>query len=117
MLIRTLIGGLSYVAIVALRPIKMLAYRSPWRLPKRLILEATAFVDWCLIWLNLQNGVMLLHWRAYGGNFLFGKAVMVTDHHATKRAIACPAHRGNNFMGVDIVSSDPNVFATNTGIL
>jgi cytochrome P450 len=53
----------------------------------------------------------------YGGNFLFGKAVMITDHATTKREIACPVHRGDNFMGVDIVSSDPEVFAMNTGIL
>jgi hypothetical protein len=115
--LRVLLGWLSTVVIVVLRPIKLLAYRSRWRPLKRLLLEVTTFIDWALIFPNVQNGAMLLHYRAYGGNFLFGKAVMVTDHETTKRDIACPAHRGNNFMGVDIVSSDSNVFATNAGIL
>jgi cytochrome P450 len=115
--LRLIAGCLSYLVVVALRPIKLFAYRSRWRPLKRLIIEVTTFIDWCLIWPNAQNGAMTLHPKAYGGNFLFGKAVMVTDHATTKRDIACPAHRGTRFMGVDIVSSDPNVFASDTGIL
>ena len=115
--LRALVGRLSYGVIVAQRPVKMLAYRTPIKPLKRLLLEVNSFIDWSLIWPNVQNGAMLLHHEAYGGNFFFGKAVMVTDHETTKGDIACPAHRGNTFMGVDIVSSDSNVFATNTGIL
>jgi cytochrome P450 len=115
--LRAAAGVVSYGVIVVLRPIKLLAYRTRWRPVKRVVLEVTTFIDWLLIFANVQNGAMLLHFRVYGGNFLFGKAVMVTDHETTKREIACPAHRGNNFMGVDIVSSNPDVFAMNTGIL
>lgn len=116
-MIRSLVGRLSYGVIVAQRPVKALAYRTRLRPLRRLLVEANTFVDWALIWPNVQNGSMQLHREAYGGNFFFGRAVMVTDHETTKREIACPAHRGDTFMGVDIVSSDPNVFATNSGIL
>jgi cytochrome P450 len=115
--IRSLVGRLSYGVIVAQRPVKSFAYRTRLRPLKRLLVEVNTVIDWALIWPNIQNGSMELHREAYGGNFFFGRAVMVTDHATTKRDIACPAHRGDNFMGVDIVSSDPNVFATNTGIL
>src|SRR5215216_1586026 len=115
--LRGISGWLSYVLIVVLRPIKLFAYRIRSRPLKRLLLEITTFIDWAMIWPNVQNGAMLLHYKAYGGNFLFGKAVMITGHEATRCEIACPVHRGKNFMGVDIVSSDPNVFATNSGIL
>lgn len=115
--IRLLVGRLSSGVIAVQRPVKLFAYQTRLRPVKRLLLEANTFIDWALIWPNIQNGAMELHQEAYGGNFFFGKAVMVTNHGTTKREIACPAHRGDNFMGVDIVSSDPNVFATNTGIL
>jgi len=115
--IRSLVGRLSYGVIVAQRPVKSFAYRTRVRPLKRLLVEANTFVDWALIWPNIQNGSMELHREAYGGNFFFGRAVMVTDHRTTERDIACPAHRGDTFMGVDIVSSDPSVFATNSGIL
>jgi cytochrome P450 len=115
--IRLVVGRLSAGVIAAQRPLKVVAYHHSVAPVKRLLLEATTFVDWALIWPNIQNGAMRLYHEVYGGNFFFGKAVMITDHATTKREIACPAHRGERFMGVDIVSSDPNVFATNTGIL
>lgn len=96
-------------------PFKLLAYRTRLRWLRRLILEVTCFLDFAMVFADVQNPVMLLHYRIYKGNFLFGKAVMVVDHQKAQREIAQPTLRGNRFMGVDIVSNDPMAFVTNAG--
>ena len=100
-----------------LMPLKIYAYRTRFPLVQRVILEFTALIDFLLIWLLVQNESMLLHWRVFGGNFIFGKAIMVVDYDSAAHAITQPLMKNNNFMGVNIVSSNPDAFATNAGIL
>jgi hypothetical protein len=115
--IRRLFYPLSYLIVLLLKPIKLYAYRTRFEFIKRLILAFTIPIDFALIWMNVQNETMVLHWKVYKGNFLFGNGVMVTDHATTAAEIAQPVVRGNNFMGVDIVASQSAVFATNAPIL
>jgi cytochrome P450 len=116
-MIRAILRRLSYLVVWPLRPLKVYAYRTRFSWIKRLILTFTTPIDFALIWLNVQNETMLLHFRVYGGNFVFGRGIMVTDYVSTAEAVVRPACRGNNFMGVNIVASDSNAFGTNTGIL
>ncbi|WP_394833997.1 cytochrome P450 [Pendulispora rubella] len=113
-LVRRAINAGSYLGILALKPLKIYAYRTRFTFIKRAILEVTTPIDWSLIFLNIQNPTMLLHEKAYGGNFLFGKGVMVIDHRQTEEEIAKPAPRCNDFMGVSFATSDSITFATNT---
>lgn len=106
---------LSWPLIWLLMPFKLLAYRTRLRWLRRLILEVTCFLDFAMVFADVQNPVMLLHYRIYKGNFIFGKAVMVVEHEKAEREIAQPTLRGNRFMGVDIVSNDPMAFVTNAG--
>jgi hypothetical protein len=96
-------------------PWKMLAYRIGPGFVRRLMLELSAFWDWAMVFMVVQNPAMLIHYRAYGGNFFFGKAVMLVDHDVAKKDIVRPTMRGNRFMGVDLVHNDPIAFATNAG--
>ena len=114
---RQAIYPFAYAIVWCLYPVKMFAWRTRWGLLRRLILEVTTFIDWSLLFATVQNETMVLHHKVYGGNFIFGKGVMVTDHATMKKEIQHNAFRGNNFMGVHIVSSTPDVFATNAGIL
>jgi hypothetical protein len=107
----------SSCVITILKPVKLYAYQTRFPLVKRAILEITTPMDFAMIWMNIQNETMELHARSYGGNFLFGKSVMITDHETTCREVVKPVYKCNDFMGVNIVSSTSDVFATNTGIL
>ncbi|WP_394844782.1 cytochrome P450 [Pendulispora brunnea] len=113
--LRRAIHAGTYVGILALKPVKMYAYRTRFKFIKRAILEVTTPIDWSLIFFNIQNPTMLLHEKAYGGNFLFGKGVMVIDHRRTEEEISKAAPRCNDFMGVSFVTGDSIVFATNSG--
>ena len=106
---------LSLPVIWVLKPLKILAWRMRPGWVKRLVFEFTAFVDWMLVFANVQNAAMQLHARVYRGNFIFGKALMITGHARASREIARPALRGNRFMGVDLVANDPGAFVTNAG--
>lgn len=101
--------------IYLLIPVKMFAWRTSHKWLKRIVLEITALVDFLSIFAVVQNHAVLAHWRAYGGNFIFGKSIMVVAHEKAETEIARPTLRGNRFMGVDIVSNDPGVFVTNAG--
>jgi hypothetical protein len=114
-MIRKLARVLSVPLVGLLLPLKVAAYKSPVRWIKRAILEFTSFIDWALVFANVQNPAMLIHQRVYRGAFLFGKAVMVVDHAVALRDIPKPTLRGNRFMGVDLVSNDPGAFVTNAG--
>ena len=107
----------SALLIRLLKPIKLFAYRTRLQWLKRLILEFTTFLDWAMIFANIQNETMLLHQRVWRGNFMFGKAVMVVDHAKSAVEIARRNVRGSNFMGVNIVTSQTFVFATNSPVL
>ncbi|MCZ6692143.1 MAG: hypothetical protein O7H41_21360 [Planctomycetota bacterium] len=108
---------MSIPLVFVLMPLKIYAYRTRIRFIRRMILEVTSLIDFLLIWVNVQNETMLLHWRVFGGNFIFGKAVMVVDYETVADAITKPLMKNNNFMGVSIVSSNSDAFATNAGIL
>lgn len=103
----------SYAVVAALKPLKIYAYKTQFNFLKRLILELTTPIDTALVVLNVQNETMKIHQRVYGGNFVFGKGVMITNHAQTAAEITKPAMRCNHFMGIDIVTSDTSVFATN----
>jgi hypothetical protein len=112
---RALARTLSIPAIRLAMPVKLFAWRCRWKWLKRLILELTTAMDWAMVFADVQNEAMLLHFRVYKGNFIFGQAIMVVDHTAAKAQIEKPSLRGNRFMGVDIVSNDPAAFLTNAG--
>lgn len=106
---------LSVPLIWLLMPFKVFAFRTRFRFLKRVILGVTSFFDWAMVIANIQNPTMLIHHKAYRGNFIFGKSVMVVDHEVAEREIAPPTLRGNRFMGVDLVTNDPMAFVTNAG--
>ncbi len=96
-------------------PVKLFAWGPRWRWVRRLILEMTTATDFIMVFANTQNVAMQMHGAAYGGNFAFGKALMVVDHASADRDVRQPTMRGNRFMGIDIVGNDPMVFVTNAG--
>ena len=114
-MVRRIARFLSVPVIWLMMPVKLVAHR--WRrgFLGRVLLEVTCFGDFLLVFANVQNAALELHHRIYGGNFIFGKSVMVVDHEVAAREIARPSLRGNRFMGIDIVSNDPGVFVTNAG--
>lgn len=116
-MVRRLFYPLAYAVVFLLKPFKLYAYRTRFASIRRLIIAITTPIDFGLIWMNIQNETMQLHARVYGGNFLFGNGVMVTDYATTDADIRKLACRGNNFMGVGIVASESAVFATNAPIL
>lgn len=109
----TFIRPLSYVAVAAMKPAKIYAYKTQLAFVKRLIIELTTPIDTALVLLNVQNEAMKIYYRVYGGNFVFGKGVMVTDHAKTVEEISRRNMRCNHFMGLNIVTSDTSLFATN----
>jgi hypothetical protein len=115
--IRRIFWVFSWVIVVLLKPVKIYAYRTRFSLVRRLILVVTMHIDFMLIFLNIQNETMELHWKIYRGNFIFGNGVMVTDFDSAAQAIVQPLYKNSDFMGVKIVSSDNGAFATNCPIL
>ncbi len=106
---------LSWPVIWLLMPIKLLAWRLRIRWLRRLILEFTTFIDFALVFANVQNGAIELYHAVWRGNFPFGKALMIVDHAQAQHDIAQPTLRGNRFMGIDIVANDPMAFVSNAG--
>ncbi len=95
--------------------VKLFAYRQPWRWVRIALLELTQAFDFLMVFANVQNYAMAINHRLFGGDFLFGKAVMVTGHARTLEAIPRIRQRGSRFMGVPMVANDPGVFVTNAG--
>ena len=112
---RRLLYPLSFAVVFLLKPFKLYAYRTRFAPIRRLIIAFTTPIDFGLIFMNVQNETMQLHARVYGGNFLFGNGVMVTDYATTDTDIRKLACRGNNFMGVGLVATE--AFATNAPII
>lgn len=112
-MIQWFLTAISKVIIYVMKPFKIYAYRTGSGFLKRLILELSTPVDFVLLWMNVQNETMLLHAEAYGGNYVFGKSVMITDHATASAEMGLPSVRANHFMGVNIVGSASDVFATN----
>lgn len=114
-MIRRIAAVVSRPLIWLLRPVKLLAWRTRFDLLRRAILEVTAGIDMLLIFANTQNKAMTLHWEIYGGNFLFGKCVMVTGYDQAAAEIPRSRMRTSRFMGVHTLVNDPGVFASNAG--
>ena len=116
-MIRRILSALSWPVVLTMVPIKRLAWRSQRLFVRGLLLEVTSAVDMALVMLNVQNGALLLTWRAFNkGNFLFGRAVMVVSHAAADAAAVMPGQlRGSHFMGLPIVGFESTVFMTNAG--
>ncbi len=112
---RRLAYPLSWAVIWLLRPVKLYAYRTRFALVQNLILECTSFIDFCLVFLNIQNETMLLHWKIYRGDFIFGRAIMPTDYQSAAEALPGPLFKNSNFMGVALLSNDS--FSTNSPII
>src|SRR5688500_116248 len=96
--VRRLFYVMSMPIVWLMMPAKIYAYCTRFEFIRRVILEFTSLVDFVLIWLNVQNETMLLHWKIFGGNFIFGKAVMVVDYSTVAQTITRPLAKNNNFM-------------------
>ncbi len=116
-MIRAVFRFFSIPVIWFFKPFKIYAYKTRFRIVRNLILEFTTLVDFVLILFNIQNETMLLHYRVYKGNFIFGKSVMLTDYESARSGSAGETIRGSNFMGLNIVSTQTEAFATNTGMI
>ncbi len=115
MTIRRFFCILSVPLVYAMVPFKRWAWttRRPWL--RGLILEVTSAADFVLTGLHVQNPALLLTFRAFGGNFLFGRALMVVEHAQAAETLVKPQLRGSLFMGLPIVGFSPSTFATNAG--
>jgi hypothetical protein len=115
-MIMSLFRMISSILIYILKPIKLFAFQAQSPFLKRLLIEFTAFVDFIIQWFYSQNEVMKIHQKVYGGNFIFGYGVMITDYKHTVGDLPRPSHRTNNFMGVSVVSGN-EVFVVNTPMI
>lgn len=114
---RTIFRFFSRPVIWIFKPLKIYAYKTRFRILKNLILEFTTLIDFILVLFNIQNETMLLHYQVYKGNFIFGKSIMLTDYRDAAEGSAGATYRGSNFMGLNIVSTQTEAFATNTGMI
>lgn len=114
-MIRSLLRALTTPLVYALVPLKMWAWTTRRTWLRGAILELTAAIDFLLVGIHVQNGALMLTFKAFGGNFLFGRALMVTDHASAAAAIVEPQLRGSLFMGLPIVGYAPTTFMTNAG--
>jgi hypothetical protein len=114
-MIRRIARFFSVPLIWLMKPIKLFAYQTRLHWLRRIILEITSFLDFLMVFANVQNATMQLHYKVYEGNFIFGKSVMVVNHAVAEQQIAQTTLRGNRFMGVEIVSNDPGAFVSNAG--
>lgn len=114
---RAVMYQLSKPVVWLLKPIKLYAYRTRFEFVRRLILEVTCFIDWALIFLLVQNETMKLHQDIWGGDFVFGKAIMVTRHAEAAARVVQPLLKSRHFMGVPIVANETEVFASNSPML
>jgi len=115
-MIKGFLRVISTWAVYLLKPVKLFAYRTRSQRLKGFILEITTFFDFASNFIHGQNEIMLLHQKAYGGNFIFGKGVMVTDYQTIADAVPKPSHRTNLFMGINVVSGN-EVFVTNSPMI
>ena len=113
--VRIVAAFLAYPLSWLLMPLKRLAWASGSRWLRGCLLEFTSFFDWVMTLLCIQNVIMQIQHRVWGGNFLFGKAVFVVDYATAAQEIPRPTMRGNHFMGIHIVTNESNVFMTNAG--
>ena len=115
-MIGSILRSISSLAVYFFKPFKMFAYRTGSPFLRRLIIETTTFIDFVLSFIHGQNEIMTLHQKVYGGNFIFGRGVMITDHETTAAEISLPSHRTNDFMGISVVSGN-EVFVSNSPMI
>lgn len=115
-MISALLQLISRLLIYVMKPLKLFAYQTKSGFLKRFIIEITAFIDFWLQWTYSQNEVMKVHQSIYGGNFIFGYGVMVTDHQTMAESMPRPSHRTNDFMGISVVSGN-EVFVVNSPLI
>ncbi|RAL20202.1 hypothetical protein DL240_18465 [Lujinxingia litoralis] len=115
MRLRPLFYALAHPLVYAMVPLKTLAFTTRFTFLRGLLLEFTAFMDVLLVGLLVQNHALRLTAKAFGGNFIFGRTLMETDHSRAAAALMEPHLRGNLFMGLPIVGFAPTVFMTNAG--
>ncbi len=115
-MIGNLLKALTTPLVYLLKPFKIFAYRTRSGFLRRLIIETTTIFDFVLNFIHGQNEIMTLHQKVYGGNFIFGRGVMITDHETAAREMPLPSHRTNEFMGISVVSGN-EVFVTNAPMI
>ena len=115
-MIKRLLRAASYPVVYLMKPVKLFAYRTRRQTLRRFLIEVTTRVDFVLSFLHGQNEVMVLHQKVFGGNFIFGKGVMVTDYETIAAEVPLPSHRTNRFMGISVVSGN-EVFVTNSPMI
>ncbi len=95
-------------------PVRRFAWTTRSTFLRGLILEMLSVLDVLAVGLYVQNGALLLTQRAFGGgNYLFGKSVMVVGHAAAAQALVQSQLRGSLFMGLPIVAFAPGALMTN----
>lgn len=107
---------LTLPPIYAMKPLKIFAYRTRFQFLKRILLQITSLADFILHWFHGQNEAMELNQKIFGGNFIFGAGVMVTDFETTVKEIPKLSYRTNNFMGIPVVSGN-EVFVVNSPMI
>lgn len=115
-MIGSILKALTTPLVYIFKPLKIYAYRTNVPLLRRLIIETTTVCDFVLNFIHGQNEIMKLHQKVYGGNFIFGRGVMVTDHQTAAEEISLPSHRTNDFMGISVVSGN-EVFVVNSPMI
>lgn len=113
-MLRTIFHALSVPTVHLLKPFRVWAWTTRSTFIRGLILEFMTVVDTTMVAMNIQNGALLLNYRAFGeGNFFFGKTLMIVDHAAADEALVKPQSRGSLFMGLPIVAYAPPALMTN----
>ena len=115
-MIGSILRALTTPLVYLLKPFKIYAYRTGSPFLQRLIIETTTFIDFLFQFLHGQNESMTLHQKVYGGNFIFGRGVMITDFDTISEQLSWPSHRTNEFMGISVVSGN-EVFVGNAPMI
>ncbi|MDQ3289236.1 MAG: cytochrome P450 [Pseudomonadota bacterium] len=116
MTFRKALRPLAIPVIHAMVPFKTWAWTTRRTWLRGLILEITSLIDFLLVGMLVQNNALMMTFKAFGGgNFFFGRALMVTDHASAAAAVVKPQLRGSLFMGLPIVGYAPSTFMSNAG--
>lgn len=113
-MIRKFFQLLCVPVVHVLKPIRIWAWTTRFSFIRGIILELMTWIDTLMVLINIQNGALLLNHKVFkGGNFFFGKSLMVTNHAEAAEAIVKSQLRGSLFMGLPIVAFAPPALMTN----
>ncbi|MFO7567863.1 MAG: cytochrome P450 [Enhygromyxa sp.] len=112
---RRMLGVLTRPLFRMMVPFKLWAFTTKRVWLRGVILEFTSAIDLMLVAVHVQNPALMRTFQAFKGNFIFGRALMVTEHAAAAAAVVQPQLRGSLFMGLPIVGYAPTTFMTNAG--